>query len=152
MLPDITISTMVESDIDALVDTFAIWNKQRPRFESYIADQQRGERIVVLAKHGDKAVGYGALHWESFDLTFRERNIPEIIDLNVITAYQRQGIATAMIRACEEIARDRGYNIIGIGVELLPQYDHAQRLYRQLGYTPVEGVRPGTVLALCKSL
>jgi ribosomal protein S18 acetylase RimI-like enzyme len=106
----------------------------------------------VLAKHGEEVVGYGVLHWESFDLTFRERNIPEIIDLNVITAYQKQGIGSALIHACEGIARDHDYDIIGIGVELQPQYDQAQRLYRKLGYTPVEGVRPGTVLALCKRL
>src|SRR3954470_16526832 len=130
MNPGILISAMSEADIDPLVKTFASWNKLRPRFESYFADQQRGERVVVLAKRGEEVVGYGVLHWESFDLTFRERNVPEIIDLNVITAYQKQGIGSALIHACEQIARNHEFRIIGIGVELQSQYDNAQRLYR----------------------
>src|SRR5258706_9347049 len=102
MLPDITIRIMTEADIDPLVHTFSAWKKYRPRFESYLVEQQQDERVVVLALHGAEVVGYGVLHWVSFDLTFRERNIPEIIDLNVITPYQKKGIGSALIRACEQ--------------------------------------------------
>src|SRR5437879_5146968 len=116
-LPDaIAIRRMREEDIDAIVETFLVWHKYRPQYERYFAEQQRGEREVLVALDRDAVVGYGTVAWRSGHQQFREAGIPEIVDLNVITGYQRRGIGTALIRAAEELVRASGKRVIGITV------------------------------------
>jgi GNAT superfamily N-acetyltransferase len=66
---------------------------------------------------------------------FREHNIPEIQDLNVLPTYRRRGIATALMDEAETIAKEHG-PIVGIGVGLHPGYNAAQRMYVLRGYVP----------------
>lgn len=128
------IRRMIESDIDRIVDTFSVWNKFRPQYERYFGEQQQGERIVLVALVGETVVGYVTLVWQSGYPPFREAGIPEIVDLNVITAFQKRGIGTALIQTCEQLARDAGKPVMGIGTGTTPDYASAQRLYPQLGY------------------
>ncbi len=132
----ITIRRMEAQDIDPIMRTFARWNKRRVQYQRYLRQQQRGERVVLVAWHEDLVVGYVTLVWDSLYEPFRQEGIPEIVDLNVITEYQRQGIGTALIRAAEEVARARGRKRIGISVVQSPEYAAANRLYPKLGYVP----------------
>lgn len=67
---------------------------------------------------------------------FLRFNIPEIQDVNVHPDCRQQGIATALIKACEKFAKDEGHMMIGIGVGVSANYGPAQRLYAKLGYLP----------------
>jgi GNAT superfamily N-acetyltransferase len=134
---DVTIRTMIESDIDAIVAAFVGWHKERPQYEGYFAEQESGQRTVLVALDGDSVIAYGTLIWQPEYAHFREQNIPEIVDLNVITPLQGQGIGTALIRRCEQDAAARGYQVIGISVVMDdPDYAAARRLYPYLGYVP----------------
>ena len=81
---------------------------------------------------------------------YKRLGIPEIQDLNVVATHRRKGIATAMIKWCEGLARARGCDLIGIAVGLFKDYGPAQILYVRLGYIPDgngitydrEGVKP----------
>lgn len=130
----ILIRRMIEADIDRIVATFSVWNKFRPQYERYFEEQQQGERIVLVALVGDAVVGYVTLVWQSGYPPFRQAGIPEIVDLNVITEFQQQGIGTALIQTCEQLARGAGKPVMGIGTGTTPDYAAAQRLYPQLGY------------------
>ena len=49
---------------------------------------------------------------------------------------RRKGLATVLIKHCEEYARELGYSDIGISVALHSGFGPAQRLYVKLGYVP----------------
>jgi len=50
--------------------------------------------------------------------------------------YRRRGVATLLMDAAEQLARDRGIATLGITVGLFDDYGPAQRLYGQRGYIP----------------
>ena len=87
---------------------------------------------------------------------FHEKNIPEIYDLTVAPDHWRRGIATALMDALEDLARDRGCKEVGLGVGLYADYGAAHQLYAARGYV-LDGsgitydevsVLPGTQIAI----
>src|SRR5690606_15907739 len=100
----------------------------------YWTENERGSRVTVVALVDGAVAGYTNLLWRSGYKPFREEAIPEINDLNVLEPYRRRGIATALIRACEDHARGAGKGVMGIGVGVPADYDAARRLYPKLGY------------------
>lgn len=132
----IGIRRMMAGDVDRLFATFSRWNKTRDRFSNYFAKQQEGARVAFVAVHRTELVGYGCLTWKSLYEPFRERGIPEIVDLNVINEWQRKGIGTALIFRAEQLAAGQGLDRVGISVVQTEPYKPADRLYRMLGYEP----------------
>jgi GNAT superfamily N-acetyltransferase len=130
------IRQMQERDIDKLFATFVRWLKPREKFQRYFVEQQRGERVILVAFDGENIVGYTTLVWQSEYEPFKRQYIPEIVDLNVITEYQRHGIGTQLIHAAERIAVEHSRHTIGISVEQAGTHIAANRLYPQLGYVP----------------
>ncbi|MCS7222854.1 MAG: GNAT family N-acetyltransferase [Anaerolineae bacterium] len=132
----IAIRKMTERDVDEVARTFAVWRRSRALYQRYFSEQLMGDRLVLVAWCGRKAVGYVTVVWESTYEPFRRAGIPEIVDLSVITEYQRRGIGTALIHAAEDAARQRTCARIGISVVQSPEYAAANRLYPKLGYVP----------------
>lgn len=95
----------------------------------------------------------GSLHLltKSFYPYFKENNIPEINDFNVISPLRRHGIGNELMDSIEKIAIEK-YGVVGIGVGLYDSYGSAQRFYAQRGYIPdgrgvmynQEPVKPGS--------
>jgi hypothetical protein len=50
--------------------------------------------------------------------------------------FRRRGVATLLMDATEQLARDRGIATLGITVGLFDEYGPAQRLYGPRGYIP----------------
>jgi GNAT superfamily N-acetyltransferase len=73
--------------------------------------------------------------WQSDYPPFREANIPEVVDFNVLPGLRKQRIGTLLMDAAEERIAARS-PIAGIGVGLYPSYGPAQRLYVKRGYVP----------------
>lgn len=150
------IRQMLESDIGGITETFSRWNKSREQYERYWREHREGRRVTLVAMSGERVVGYTNLIWQSDYLPFREAGIPEINDMNVIEAFQKQGIGTALIAEAERIAAAAGKAILGIGFGLTADYGAAQRLYPKLGFVPDgRGAQPtpwGDVLFLTKRL
>lgn len=140
MTDNLLIRPMTADDIDDMVDAFERigWtDKNRARFEDYLAAHENGERSVFVARKVDEFVGYVTVVWQSGHYHFREAGIPEIVDLNVLPDHRKGGIGTALIGACERLAATRDYAIIGLGVvQEDPDYAAARRLYPTLGYIP----------------
>lgn len=126
------------NDIDEIVSAFKAigWNKSKDIYEAYLLEQSKTQRSVIVAKEDGKFCGYVTIKWKSDYSNFNQKNIPEIADLNVLPSYQKKGVGTQLIRACEKMASERGLTNIGIGVGMTADYGNAQRLYVQLGYVP----------------
>src|ERR1044071_1772553 len=111
------------------------WDKTAEQYERYLLDQAFGERDVYIAFVNEEFAGYLTVCWKSSYEAFREKDIPEIIDFNVLPKFRRLGIGTQLM----DIAEDAISNVspvAGIGVGVDPDYGAAQRLYVLRGYVP----------------
>ncbi len=154
MTAKFTIQRMGAGDLPKILASFH-W--QSPdQWERYYKENQRGERVTLLAIQDDRVAGYANLVWQSEYAPFRAEDIPEINNMHVLDEYQRQGIASALIQTAESIAAQASKTAIGIGVAQLEQYAAAQRLYPKLGYVPdgrgLSSTPWGDVLFLTKRL
>lgn len=112
------------------------FTKEQDYFERCLEDQAAGGRTILLARHDGQAAGYAMLNWKPPYALYKRLGIPEIQDLNVIPAMRQRGVATSLIRYCEDLARGRGLSDMGISVGLDSSYGAAQRLYVKMGYMP----------------
>ena len=135
--PDVTIRPLRGSDAEPIAAAFAAigWSKPREQYECYLAEQEAGERQVWIAEVDGRFAGYVTLHWRPAYPPFRDEGIPGIQDLNVLPAYRRRGIGSALLDAAESAAGERGARV-GIAVGLGADYGPAQRLYVRRGYVP----------------
>jgi GNAT superfamily N-acetyltransferase len=133
------IRKMQGRDIEKLIALFP--EKPEAQFDNYYIEHLQEKRVVLVACEKDddgqySYFGYVTLLRESGYTQFWRRNIPEIVDLNVVEAARKQGIGSALIAACEDVAHEKGHTSIGISVEQSPDYADANRLYPKLGYKP----------------
>ena len=134
---NIEIRILQESDIPLISNSFTFqgWNKPEEIYSAYFADQQRGERTVLLVFLENQFAGYLTVIWNSDYSYLSYKNIPIISDLNVLIKFQKQGLATKLLDYSEDVVAKRS-KIIGIGVGLTQDYGRAQRLYVKRGYIP----------------
>lgn len=105
-------------------------------FDRALDYQKAGKRLVIIASIDGVDVAYGMLAWEPKYTFFRKMDIPEIQDLNVLRSYRRRGVASLIIKHCEDLAREAGKEYMGIGFGLDASYGAAQQLYVRRGYVP----------------
>ncbi|MHA1558360.1 MAG: GNAT family N-acetyltransferase [Alphaproteobacteria bacterium] len=131
------IRQLTENDIQQIVDNFnkCNWGKSVSTFESYLNEQKIGERVVWVAFYKNQFAGYATLKWRSGYKFFKDKNIPEINDLNVLPNMRFNGVGSALLDIAENVAVERS-NIIGLGVGLYKDYGDAQKLYIKRGYVP----------------
>lgn len=134
----VTIRTAKHSDIPDLERiALAVSSRKEPGyFERCLCEQEEGRRTVLIGETLSCAAAFGMLNRAPTYAPFRHAGIPEIQDLNTDLAFRRRGLATALVAACETLARTEGCTHIGIGVGLYAGYGAAQQLYIRLGYTP----------------
>jgi GNAT superfamily N-acetyltransferase len=111
------------------------WNKPAAQYARYLLEQQAGVRTVFVALINNAFCGYLTIAWQSDYPPFREGNIPEIQDFNVLPQFRRQGIGTQLMETAERAVAAHSA-IVGIGVGMYPDYGAAQRLYVLRGYIP----------------
>ncbi len=134
LMQNLTLREATSADIPALD---AIAAAMRVVHETgYFARSLSEGRTVLLAEQAGAAVGYVQINWKPIYVPFRRLNIPEIQDLNVVPSARQQGIGNTMVEFCENLARGRGHDDMGISVGLYPRYGAAQRLYVRRGYIP----------------
>lgn len=107
-----------------------------PKDAAYFDRCFKEGHAIFIASVKEQDAGFAILNYTSRYQPFRRMNIPEIQDLNVLPDMRQRGIASAIIAACEEAAREEGCTEIGLGVGLAASYGPAQRLYVKMGYMP----------------
>ncbi|HET9591051.1 MAG TPA: GNAT family N-acetyltransferase, partial [Anaerolineales bacterium] len=135
IVPDIRL--LEDKDISGIARAFQElgWNKPASQYERYLVEQEFEIRIVFVAFVEEEFAGYLTICRDSHYEPFRARNIPEIVDFNVLPKFRRMGIGTKLMdRAEAEIAKMS--SVAGIGVGMTADYGAAQNLYIQRGYIP----------------
>lgn len=111
------------------------WNKPASQYERYFMEQALKARVVYVAFLNEEFAGYLTVCWKSTYGPFREKNIPEIVDFNVLPKFRRMGIGTRLLDKAENEIAKVG-SVAGIGVGMATDYGAAQRLYVLRGYVP----------------
>lgn len=126
---------LMTKDIPCIVKAFKEigWQKPATLYEEYLEEQKQEERQVVLAEVDGIFVGYVTLKWHSDYPLFQKEEIPEIKDLNVLPAYRRNVIGSALLSYVEEVAFTK-VSKVGLGVGVFADYQDAFRLYLGRGY------------------
>ena len=103
---------------------------------TYLADHAEPDGASLIATHGAGLMGYVAIVWRPSYPGFRSRGIPLVHQIAVAEPARRQGAATLLMGAAEQLARDRGIDTPGITVGLFDEYGPAQRLDGRRGSIP----------------
>ena len=133
----IKIRKMLESDITEFPTEFEKqgWHKAVEQYQMYYNEQENGARKLFVAEVDGNAAGYASLLSHDISGTFKDKNIPVIVDFNVLKKYQRNGIGTAIMDAIENDVKEYSSTIC-LGVGLHYGYGSAQRMYIKRGYIP----------------
>ncbi len=125
------------ADIEIIAAAFyAIgWHKPASQYRQYLAEQEAGTRVVLIATVDNHFAGYVTILWETDYPPFQTEHIPEVADFNVLPSYRRQKIGTRLMDEAERRIGERSA-VAGIGVGLYPDYGAAQRMYVLRGYVP----------------
>lgn len=137
MTAEISIRLLDSNDCEIIAQAFASqnWNKPKEQYVKYLLEQKRGNRTVLIAEKNNEFAGYLTIVWQSDFPPFYKKNIPEIVDFNVLIKFRNQGIGNLLLDAAENSAAEK-YEIIGIRVGLTGDYGAAQRMYVKRGYVP----------------
>jgi GNAT superfamily N-acetyltransferase len=111
----------------------------RAAFEGFVADAERGARIVLAAFDGGRLVGTAQV---VLALPPNQPHRAEIARVLVHRSARRRGIAARLMEAAEEAARAEGRTLLVL--DAVTDGD-AARLYDRLGWNTV-GVVPGFAL------
>lgn len=134
---DIVIKPAEESQLDVLEQEFSPHNLSKYHYRRYEV-QLRGEGVYLIAWHDNIPVGHFLLRWSGPD----DARVTRYVDVaqsayleagETKVAYRRKGVATALIREAERLARAKGCTYIGLEVGSTDNPE-AKRLYENLGY------------------
>jgi GNAT superfamily N-acetyltransferase len=120
-----------KGDLDALVSAMG----QHEFFVDRIGHTRQRAGALLVAWLDGAVVGDVYLYCEVQEEPELRRvhpGVPVLNHLEVTPPRQRRGIGTALIRACEAAARERGHDVLSLGVGL--DNPDARRLYERLGY------------------
>ncbi len=131
------IREIAESDCLVIANAFTAqgWNKPVSQYLRYWQESAVGKRDVLLAEYDGQFAGYVTIVWESEYPPFRQADVPEIVDFNVLLKYRRNKIGTALMDAAEDRIARRS-PVAGLGVCIHTDYGAAQVLYIKRGYVP----------------
>ncbi|CAH1055261.1 GNAT family N-acetyltransferase [Paenibacillus pseudetheri] len=136
-MTEITIRMLNESDPEVISKAFHLqgWEKPIDLFLKYLEEQNKEQRVTLVAEFKGDFAGYVNVMWQSDYPYFKEHLIPEIQDFNVLIKHRRCGIGTLLMDRSEEIIRERS-EVSGLGVGIYSDYGAAQSLYVNRGYVP----------------
>lgn len=149
-MAEVQIVRIQVANLPWVIDVFArqVYAAHPEDARTHFAGHAEGQADTFLARSTDDLAGYVTIRWQSNNPRFLQRGIPLIHHLAVFPAFQRQGIATRLMEAAEQLIATRA-DQVGITVGLFDAYGAAQRLYARRGYVPdgqgvCQGQRPLT--------
>jgi GNAT superfamily N-acetyltransferase len=118
---DLTIRLLEAEDIQPIASGFAAIGGEKPaaQYERYLAEQRREDRVVLVALVDGTFAGYVTIVWVSGYEPFREAEVPEIVDFNVLPQFRRRGIGSRLMGEAERRISERSTEV-GIGVGMYP--------------------------------
>jgi GNAT superfamily N-acetyltransferase len=136
-ISDIAVQPVDDGSSESTVRFLIEWvSEGEAEARSYLAYHAEPDGASLIVTGGSEVIGYLAIVWESDYAGFRSRGISLVHQIAVAGPFLRQGVATLLMDAGEQLARDRGIATLGITVGLFDEYGPAQRLYGRRGYIP----------------
>ena len=135
-MDNITTRQAQAADISPILARFAEQgdNKQREVLDTYLREQESGERVVIIAEINGEIAGSVTLFPKAKDaVPYLGSDMPEIKDFNVFERFRRRGVGTALMDKIESIAAGIA-DTVCLGVGLHSGYGAAQRMYVKRGY------------------
>ncbi len=120
-------------------------NKEAKRVKKVVQKEfqeiKTGKRIVLFAEVDKRLVGTIQLIFESSNRQHADgKNITHLNHLKVHKDFCRKGIGEALTHKVEEIAKQKGFKRMTVGVD--EDNPHAKRLYEKWGYKLLQ-IEPG---------
>jgi GNAT superfamily N-acetyltransferase len=107
-IPGIAVQLVDEGNSESVVRFLTEWvSDGEAGARRYLADHAEPDGAGLTATAGSDVIGYVAIVWESGYAGFRSRGIPLIHQLAVAGPSRRQGVATLLMDAAEQLVRDR---------------------------------------------
>ena len=135
---NVTIRDIEMADIEALTaaEQAQGWHwANTEKTASRLPARDAGECVVMVCEYDGEPAGYVSLYWNAEWGAYKNMNIPEIVDFNVLVKFRRRGLGHIMMNVCEQLAATHS-DRIGRGVGLYRDYGTAQRMYVKRGYVP----------------
>lgn len=134
-MAELMIRPIEKSDLDKMDDTFK--SEFGRTHSDDLHDQSLSNLSFLIAWLNGDPVGHALVRWSGpREETVRKnyQDCPEIYRLRVLKEFRSQGIATAIIKECENEALKRQCLLIGLGTH--SNITSKDNLYIQLGYGP----------------
>lgn len=122
-----------ENDISAL---YALYEKIGHKETGYFERCFEEKYDIFIVRDSGEDAGFCILNFSPLYSLYKKLGYPELQDLNVVPEHRQKGLATRLVAHCENTARSRGSDGVGISVGLTKDYGPAQRLYAKMGYAP----------------
>ena len=135
---NVTIRDIEMADIEALTaaEQAQGWHwANTEKTASRLPARDAGECVVMVCEYDGEPAGYVSLYWNAEWGAYKNMNIPEIVDFNVLVKFRRRGLGHIMMNVCEQLAATHSDRIC-LGVGLYRDYGTAQRMYVKRGYVP----------------
>lgn len=100
-----------------------------------LAMQQQGQALYLVAWQGEEPVGHVLLKWDGTvdePMASQLADCPDIEDLWVRPDLRSRGIGSLLLGTAEDLARQRGFSQVGLGVGI--DNLRALALYQRRGY------------------
>ena len=136
----VAIRRLAASELEAFARDLPAWNSTE--YAKRLAAQERGELMQVVAWDSGRAVGKAMVLFpehEEYTESARRERCAEIRDVEVVEQGRRRGIGSAMIRALEDSARERGMARTGMSCAIGRDAGPAELVYGTLGYVRAHG-------------
>jgi GNAT superfamily N-acetyltransferase len=134
MHDDVRIRVCSEREIVLVARHFSSGDSRVHAFR--YARQQDGHSTYLIAWLGEVPVAHLDLRWEGAEDSPNAQQYlagcPELNGIAVLPEYRSQGIGTRLIAAAEQMARERGFREVCVGVNI--ENTRARALYERLGY------------------
>jgi len=125
------------SQLDVLEQEFSPDTLSKPHSKRYEV-QKQGEGVYLIAWHDHIPIGHFLLRWSGPQdapvMNYMDVTKTACLEAGAtLVEYRRKGVATALIREAERLAKEHGCTQIGLNVGSTDNPE-AKRLYEHLGY------------------
>ena len=121
------IRTATDHDLESLAEAHGP-GISAAQIKRRLEESRKGFRTMLVAVKGGRAIGSVSIGGGSF----QRKGALRLFALDVGPEFRRKGVGTALVRAVEAIASDKGMDEVNLEVEV--DNEDAIRLYHRLGY------------------
>ncbi|MBL8149866.1 MAG: GNAT family N-acetyltransferase [Blastocatellia bacterium] len=106
-------------------------------FQEYLEDCDGERAYFLVAEIEEKIVGFGLVYLDITKKGKKKSHMPKLSDLYVAEEYRRNGIATALVKAREALAKQYGHSHIYVSIDPSESAEMVC-LAKKLAYEPLQ--------------